>query len=72
MVVGGSAGALKALQQLVAYLPADLPAAVLVATHLAPSAPSKVAATLARAGALPAVDAADGMPMTAGDRKSVV
>jgi two-component system chemotaxis response regulator CheB len=66
VVVGGSAGALKALQQLVAYLPADLPAAVLVATHLAPSAPSKVAATLARAGALPAVDAADGMPMTAG------
>jgi hypothetical protein len=41
VVVGGSAGALKALRQLVACLPADLPAAVLVSTHLAPSATSR-------------------------------
>ena len=66
VVVGASAGGLKALQQLVAYLPADLPAAVLVATHLAPSAPSKVAAILAKAGPLPAVNAADGLPITPG------
>jgi two-component system chemotaxis response regulator CheB len=66
VVVGASAGGLNALRQMVAYLPADLPASVLVTTHLAPTVPSKVAVTLARAGAMPTVEAADGMPMTAG------
>jgi len=66
VVVGASAGGLKALQQLVAYLPADLPAAVLVSTHLAPTVPSRVAAVLAKAGSLPAVEAADGMPIRPG------
>jgi two-component system chemotaxis response regulator CheB len=66
VVVGASAGGLRALKQMVAYLPADLPAAVLVTTHLAPTAPSKVAAALAGAGSLPAVPATDGMPLTAG------
>jgi two-component system chemotaxis response regulator CheB len=66
VVVGASAGGLKALQQLVAYLPADLPAAVLVSTHLAPTVPSKVAKVLAKAGPLPAVEATDGMSITTG------
>jgi two-component system chemotaxis response regulator CheB len=66
VVIGASAGGLKALQQLVAYLPADLPAAVLVSTHLAPAVPSRVAAVLDRFGALPAVDAADGLPFEHG------
>jgi two-component system chemotaxis response regulator CheB len=66
VVVGASAGGLKALQQLVAYLPADLPAAVLVSTHLAPTVPSRVAAVLAKAGPLPAVEATDGVPITPG------
>jgi two-component system chemotaxis response regulator CheB len=66
VVVGASAGGLKALQRMVAYLPVDLPAAVLVATHLAPTAPSKVAAMLAGAGPLPAVAATNGMPLMPG------
>jgi two-component system chemotaxis response regulator CheB len=66
VVIGASAGGLRALRQLVSYLPGDLPAAVVVTTHLAPTAPSRVAATLARAGQLPAVEAVDGMRMTAG------
>jgi len=66
VVVGASAGGLKALQQMVGYLPGDLPAAVLVTTHLAPTVRSKLGATLDKAGPLPAVEAADGMPMTGG------
>jgi two-component system, chemotaxis family, protein-glutamate methylesterase/glutaminase len=66
VVVGASAGGLKALRQLVAYLPEDLPAAVLVTTHLAPTVRSQVSTVLDKAGALPAVEAADGMPMLPG------
>jgi two-component system chemotaxis response regulator CheB len=66
VVVGASAGGLQALRRLVAYLPADLPASVLVTTHLAPTVPSRVAAVLAKAGPLPAVNAADGMPIAPG------
>jgi two-component system chemotaxis response regulator CheB len=66
VVIGASAGGLKALRQLVAYLPGDLPAALLVTTHLAPAVPSRVAATLAQVGALPAVVASVGMPMPPG------
>src|SRR3954447_12536117 len=66
VVVGASAGGMKALGQMVAYLPDDLPAAVLITTHLAPAAPSKVAAILGKAGLLPAVDAVDGRPIQPG------
>jgi two-component system chemotaxis response regulator CheB len=63
VVVGASAGGLRALRQMVSYLPAGLPAAVLVTTHLAPTGPSKIATTLGKAGHLPALEAADGVPM---------
>lgn len=66
MVVGASAGGLKALRNLVAYLPPDLAATVLVTTHLSPAGPSRLAATLTKAGPLPAVEAADGMPLDRG------
>jgi two-component system chemotaxis response regulator CheB len=66
VAIGASAGGLQALRQLVAYLPADLPAAVLVSTHLAPTVPSNVAAILGKAGQLPAVAATDGMPIVPG------
>jgi two-component system chemotaxis response regulator CheB len=54
VVVGGSAGALEPLTEIVAGLPADLPATVLVALHVAPGTPSALPRVLDRAGPLPA------------------
>ncbi|WP_229067548.1 chemotaxis protein CheB [Actinoplanes sp. DH11] len=61
IVIGGSAGAHAALRKLLARLPADLPAAVLVVTHLPPEAGSTLAQTMSRDCALPIVDASDGV-----------
>lgn len=60
VVIGGSAGGHDAAQRLVAGLPADLDASVLVALHLSPTAPSTLGDILARAGRLPAASAGDG------------
>jgi two-component system, chemotaxis family, protein-glutamate methylesterase/glutaminase len=59
IVIGGSAGALEALIQLVRGLPADLAAAVFVVIHTSPTGDSRVAPILNRAGALPAAVAED-------------
>jgi two-component system chemotaxis response regulator CheB len=66
VAVGGSAGSLSALTQLVAGLPADLPAAVLVTVHIGEGARSRLPAILGRAGRLPAQAAADGDRLEAG------
>lgn len=66
IVVGGSAGGIEALLKIVASLPADLPAAVLVAVHVSPKAESLLPGILQRAGALPAVHATHGAPMERG------
>lgn len=60
IVIGGSAGALPGLIQVVGQLPADLPAALFVVIHFSPQSRSHLSAILSRAGSLPAVDARDG------------
>src|SRR3954468_14325943 len=66
VVVGASAGGLGPLQELVAALPPDLPAAVLVVVHLPAAADSHLPRLLSRWGPLPARQPADGDPLTPG------
>jgi two-component system, chemotaxis family, protein-glutamate methylesterase/glutaminase len=54
IVIGGSAGSLDGLTSIVARLPRDLPAAVLVVVHLPATAESLLPAIIERAGQLPA------------------
>ncbi|MEV4642699.1 chemotaxis protein CheB [Actinoplanes sp. NPDC049548] len=60
IAVGASAGGVEALRALVAGLPADYPAALLIVLHLTRDAPSALPAILSRSGALPAATAVDG------------
>ena len=53
IVIGSSAGGIEALSRLVADLPADLPAAVVIAQHLDPRRPSHLAEILERHATLP-------------------
>jgi len=48
VVIGASAGGVETLRSVIPRLPEDLAASVLVAVHLAPDAPSSLAAILAR------------------------
>ena len=53
MVVGSSAGGIEALSRLVASLPADFPAPIVIAQHLDPKRPSHLHEILARHATLP-------------------
>ena len=60
VVIGASAGGVEALKEVVSRLPRDLPAAVCVVLHVAPTSSSALAGILDRAGALPCRTALDG------------
>lgn len=66
VVVGGSAGSLSALKRLAGDLPADLPAAVFVATHISPHSVSAMPHILGRCGPFFATHAIDGAPISPG------
>lgn len=55
IVIGGSAGSLGPLKELVSSLPENLPAAIFVTVHVSPESPSILPAILTRAGQIPAV-----------------
>lgn len=66
IVIGASAGGVEALSELVRYLPADLPAAILIVIHIPVHGKSVMPMILNRAGALLAVHPQDGQPIQPG------
>jgi len=60
IVIGASAGGVQALSELVAALPADLPAAVFIVLHIPPNAPSLLPHILSRDAKLPVDHAVNG------------
>jgi two-component system chemotaxis response regulator CheB len=66
IVIGASAGGLSPLRAIVDALPADLPATVLVVTHVAPTGTSVLPQILARNAALDVVPAAEGLALRPG------
>ena len=66
IVMGGSAGAVEGMTQIVSGLPAGLPAAVFVVVHFPAYSTSVLPRILSRAGPLPAVHPRDGDPIVPG------
>jgi two-component system, chemotaxis family, protein-glutamate methylesterase/glutaminase len=66
VVIGGSAGAVEAVIGVATGLPADLPAAVLIAVHISPVARSALAELIGRRSALKVASAHDGDVLEAG------
>lgn len=66
IVIGASAGGVKALIQLVAGLPENLPAAIFIVIHVSPHGTSVIPNILSRNGPLPAVHATEGQAIVPG------
>ncbi len=67
VVIGASAGGVETLKGVVAGMPSDLPAAVCVVLHTAPTRRSALAHILQRAGRLPCKSASDGDRLEPGE-----
>ncbi|WMS43743.1 chemotaxis protein CheB [Acuticoccus sp. MNP-M23] len=72
VVIGGSAGSLDALSQIVRHLPGDFPAAVLFVQHLPATHTSALPDILAQRTALTVREATDGASLTAGTLSTCV
>ncbi len=66
VVIAASAGGIQTLRTILAELPADLPAAVLVVQHLEPGRESRLAHVLGAVSSLPVAEAAGGEPLSPG------
>src|SRR5262245_4144777 len=66
VVIGASAGGVETSKELVAGLPADLPAAVFLVIHIPPESKSTLPQILTRCGPLPATHPGDGDPFRKG------
>jgi two-component system chemotaxis response regulator CheB len=66
VVIGGSAGSIEAVTEVVRGLPSDFPAAVFVVVHFPGSVSSTLPRILSRAGSLIAAHARDGEPIEPG------
>lgn len=66
VVLGGSAGSIQVIQQILSALPADFPAAIAVVVHQAQSTPGTLPRVLGQHSALPATHAVEGETIEAG------
>src|SRR5262245_60604245 len=66
IVIGGSAGSIAPLKMILASLPADLPASLLVVIHIPANSTGIHTTVASAAGPLPVVTAKDGMAIEAG------
>src|SRR5215207_5637565 len=66
VVIGGSAGAIESITEIVRGLPADFPAAIFVVVHFPGSVTSALPRILSRAGALRAVHPESEAPIERG------
>jgi len=66
IVIGTSAGGVKALQTLVAGLPGGLRASLFIVMHISATSPSVLPEILSRSGSLPALHATEGMMIEQG------
>src|ERR1041385_8580413 len=66
VAIGASAGGIEALRELVAALPVDLSAPIVIVMHVSPQSPGLLDDILSRCGPLPAVTPHNGERLRAG------
>lgn len=65
VVIGGSAGGIKALENLLNPLPSDFPAAILIVVHIPPDKISKLSEIISRYTKIPVVKPYNGLSLQA-------